>query len=106
MKLLITNALLEDMQPAIEDALRNAQGNSQIQSTDQTYLKIQNGRQLKRGVEIEADEDDLKELVARGHYKIEVAKENLSEYPSTDAFYYRGQVRAWEALIRRTTDVI
>ena len=100
MKLLISNSILDDVETAIHDALK-ANNND---PSDKTYLKIHSAKRNKRGAVIDADEDDIEELVNRAESKIETAIENLSEFPNHDPAYHRGQIRAWKALIRHATD--
>jgi len=97
MNLQITDAILYDVEPAIEDAIGRATGSTD--PTDPTYLKIHNGKKNSRGCVIDANEADLKELISRGKYKIEVAIENIQN--NDDAPHWRGQLRAWRSLIEK-----
>lgn len=100
MKLQITYAILSDVEPAVEDALGRQTGSTD--PTDPTYLKIHNGTPNSRGVVIDADMADLKELIDRGKYKIEVALENVAD--NYDAPHWRGQLKAWRSLVAKATD--
>jgi hypothetical protein len=96
MKLKISTTLYDEMEPAIEDAVKNrARGTPD--PSDPVYLKIHEATWRKTGIMIDVDTGELAELRDRATYKIEVALENMSDEPP----FWRGQLRAWRALLRQ-----
>lgn len=96
MKLNISTTLYDEMEPAIEDAVKNrARGTPD--PSDPVYLKIHEATWRKTGIVIDVDAGELAELRDRAEYKIEVAIENMSDEPP----FWRGQLRAWRALLRQ-----
>ena len=96
MKLRISTTLFDEMEPAIEDAVKNRAKNTPDPS-DPVYLKLHEATWRKSGIVIEVDEPEVKELVSRAEYKIEVAQENMSDEPA----FWRGQLSAWRALLKQ-----
>jgi hypothetical protein len=94
MKIKISTTLYEEMEPAIEDAVKNrAQGTPD--PSDPVYLKLHEAEWKKSGIALDLTDGEVRELRSRAEYKIEVAKENMSDDPP----FWRGQLRAWRALL-------
>ena len=96
MKLRISTTVFDEVEPAIEDAVKHLTIGSPDPS-DPVYLKLHAAPWKKSGIVIDADPQDVKELLSRASYKIEVAKENMSDEPA----FWRGQLAAWRALIKQ-----
>lgn len=96
MKLRISTTLFEEMEPAIEDAVKN-QSTGAPDPSDPVYLKIHGATWRKSGIVIDATPEEIKELRSRAEYKIEVAQENMGEDPP----FWRGQLAAWRALVKQ-----
>ena len=100
MRLRISTTLFDEMEPAIEDAVKN-RARSTPDPTDPVYLKLHEATWRKSGIVIDATESEVKELLSRAEYKIEVAEENMSDEPA----FWRGQLSAWRALIKQIKKV-
>ena len=96
MKLRISTTLYDEMEPAIEDALKN-RNIATPDPTDPVYLKISDAPWKKSGIVIDATDEEVAELLSRAEYKIEVALENMDEQPA----FWRGQLAAWRALVKQ-----
>lgn len=100
----VTPAVLDEIEPAIADALANKNNND---PSDETYRKIHQARQqansLRRGVMVSLNERDVAELKSRADYNVGpagVCQENLgwSSDPA-DRGYWLGRMRAYKALL-------
>ncbi len=96
MKLRVSTTLFDEMEPAIEDAVKS-RSKGTPDPTDPVYLKLHEATWRKSGIVIDATEPEVKELLSRAEYKIEVAQENMSDEPA----FWRGQLSAWRALIKQ-----
>lgn len=96
MKLRISTTVLDEVEPAIEDAVKNVARGTPDPS-DPVYLKLHAAPWKKSGILIDADPQEVKELLSRASYKIEVAQDNMSDEPA----FWRGQLAAWRALIKQ-----
>lgn len=95
MKMLITYALMDDLQAAITAA--NAEDDKTLATTATTYCKIGAGRRLSRGYEIILTEGDRNTLLAKARERIACAKAEMKNNP----FYWRPLLAAWRALEQR-----
>lgn len=94
MLLKISTTLYDEMEPAMEDAVRHQKA-SQLEPTDSVYLKLARAPWRKSGILLVVDAAELTELRSRASYKIEVALENMDDEPA----FWRGQLAAWRALL-------
>lgn len=95
MKMLITYALMDDLQAAITAA--NAEEDKMAAEAATTYCKIGSGRRLSRGYEVILTEGDRETLLAKASERIACAKAEMKENP----FYWRPLLAAWRALEQR-----
>ena len=86
MKLRISTTVFDEMEPAIEDAVKNL-SNGTPDPSDSVYLKLHAAPWKKSGLVIHADPQEVEELLSRAEYKIEVSIENMSDEPG----FWRGQ---------------
>ena len=93
MKMLITYALLADLEAAITAATTA----DKIEPPATTYLKIGTGRKLSRGHEIVLDEADREELLVKTRDRISYAQSAMKENPA----YWRPLLAAWRAMEHR-----
>jgi len=94
MKIRISTTLYEEMEPAIEDAVKNRACGTPDPS-DPVYLKLHEAVWKKSGIVLDLTDAEVCELRSRAEYKIEVAQENMRDEPP----FWRGQLRAWRALL-------
>ena len=96
MKIKVSTTLFDEMEPAIADAVKSRAAGTP-DPTDPVYLNLHEATWRKSGILIDATDAEIKELLSRAQYKIEVALENMSDEPT----FWRGQLAAWRALIRQ-----
>lgn len=100
MKVKITATLLQQCEPAIEDAVKY-QANAE--STDPVYIKMHHAPGAKDGsVTIDADDADLHELIDRFEYEIETCHDNIAD--TSDQYergYWLGRLRAAQCFVKK-----
>jgi hypothetical protein len=96
MKIRISTTLYDEMEPAMEDAVKN-EARGAPDPSDPVYLKLRNATWRKSGIVIDANESEIDELRSRALYKVDVAKENMEGDPG----FWRGQLAAWRALLKQ-----
>lgn len=104
MKLHIGTTIQDEVEPAIEDSLANAERGSP-QQTDSVYLKIHAAIDARKGVGtvvIDATPDEVAELVDRAKYQLEcVIPDNLPCSDPYDWAYWLGRRRAYKAFLEQ-----
>jgi hypothetical protein len=105
MKLRISPSLQYEMKGTMEDAIRHK---GKHDSSDKTYIKIHSACEEKKTqgiVVIDADDDDVKELLSRIDDEIGpngVCNENISDcYEFSERSYWLGRKRSYKALLKQ-----
>ena len=100
MKVRLSATLVQQCEPAIEDAVKYK---SNPQPTDPVYIKMHVAPVAKDGsITIDADSDDLHELLDRFEYEVETCKENIAD--TSDRYergYWLGRLRAAQCFIKK-----
>lgn len=105
MKLRITPSVIDEMEGSLEDCQRG-----HGDPTDKTYIKIlaainATQRYWKKGVVIDADDDDIRELKHRADYQVGsggVCQENIADIMDrSERGYWLGRLNAYRALLRQ-----
>jgi hypothetical protein len=110
MKLRISPTILDEMGPAMEDAMGRVSKNNTLEScdpTDKTYLKIVNAEAAsKRGkCVIEADADDIHEIRSRADYVLTcLIPDNMDWAKGSDRIFYMNLSRAYQGLLKQIAE--
>lgn len=107
MKVRLSATLVEQCEPAMEDAVAS-QKRGAPEITDPVYIKMHLAPGAKDGsVIIDAEEDELAELIDRFDYEIETCKENIAD--TSDRYergYWLGRLRAAQSFIKKYSNEI
>jgi hypothetical protein len=92
---------MQQCEPAMEDAVANLSRDWK-DPTDPTYLKLHHAPGRKGYVTIDADADDLAELLDRFDYEIETCRDNITDTgDSYERGYWLGRLRAAQCFIKK-----
>ncbi len=99
MKVILNKTLLDQCEPAIEDAVTRHDDPS-----DAVYIKMHLAKPRKNGsIVIDVNSSELAELIDRFEYEIETCAENISDihYDPYELAYWRSRATSARAFIRK-----